>query len=189
MVRKSLESFIMSVEDICVEEINNLKKELIELTLKSKELKHNYHELLIENLKKDLVVSDLKEKVGSHTRNQKYKSFEDRLSENCLTNLKLISDSGKDDQFFVEIILKDIYGESLINQSLSGRSANGKSSKISQATKTLLQGLFNERVQYIPEIGDARKSQLNKFIRNAIDKSKRQNVNQSTRTTNASNAE
>lgn len=185
MVRKSLESFIMSVDDVCIEEINNLKKEFIELTLKSKELKHNYHELLIENLQKDLLISDLKNKIENH----KYESFTSNLSENCLTNLKLLGDSEKDDQRFVEIILKEIYGESLKNKSLSGRSAIGKSSEISLDTKTLLRSLFNERVQYVPEIGDARRSQLNKFIRNTIDKAKRQNVKQSIPTTNQLSAD
>lgn len=158
----------MSAEHICTDEINKLKEEVKLLTTKSNNLKHEYIQKLIENAKKDLIIRELKEQIEK----QRYQSFEGKLSDNCLQLIKSIDSAQKEDNFFVYSILKDIYGVSLKEKTLSG---SKKNSEISSKVKMLLNEIFYERVRNVSlDQRDARKNNMSKLIRNAIDREKRQ---------------
>lgn len=170
----------MAEPNCCREEINSLGEELNSLITKSKELKSEYRDLLVENLKKDLLIRELKNKCEQ--KNQKYTNFKNVISTAALNEIKSIGDSQNDDNSFVEVILKDWYGVELKHKTLSGRSFVNKeadqksSSEIREKSKNILMQLFNERIQNDSlDTIDARRRTLWKCIRNAIDKAKRQN--------------
>lgn len=152
-------------EDVCQVEIHQLKQELEHFTSKSKQLKQNYQKLLIENLQKDLIIRELKQQINI----QKFDSFEGKLSEQCLEQIKTIGDSPREDSAFFNLILTDIYGDSLQHKTLSGRS------EISRGVKMFLNDIFAARINHLPyEEKSGRREHLNRCIRNAIDKAKRQ---------------
>lgn len=165
--------FIMA-ENCCSGEINSLKKNLEEENIKSKELKQQYHQLLIENLQKDVTIRNLKKKFESF----KYGNFKGILSDSCLDELKLFGDSQREDSSFIRCAIKDLYREnidSLKQKTLSGRSKDDRKTKISPEKMSTLDRLFEQRISYMTkpeEIDDIRKKSLNKLIRRAIDNEK-----------------
>lgn len=164
----------MSADHICIDEINQLKEEVIILITKSKNLKKKYIEVLIQNSQKDLIIHELKEKIIK----QRFQSFKEKLSANCLELIKSIDDTQKEDSSFVYFILKDIYGESLKGKSISGQKSSSniaeKESQISPKVKVLLNEIFDERLCHLP-VGekDARRNKMSTLIRNAIDREKK----------------
>lgn len=164
----------MSVNHICDEEINRLNEEVIVLTTKSRNLKKIYMEVLIENAQKDLIIRELKEQIMK----QRFRSFEGKLSADCLNRIKLVDDVQKEDNSFIYFILKDIYGDSLKEKTLSGQTSArknvDKNTAISPKIKLLLSNVFEERLQHMP-MGerDSRRNKMNTLIRNAIDREKK----------------
>lgn len=176
---KSNHSNIMTDPNCCREEINRLGEELKNFFAKSKDLKKEYQGLLVENLQKDLIIRELKSKLK--TKEKKFTNFKNVLTPAGFEELNLISDSKNDDIAFVYAVMKDLYGNAAKDKTLSGRNKETSSSKflgneISRKDKNVLTDLFNERIQNESmETIDARKSTLNRCIRHAIDKFKRQN--------------
>lgn len=166
------------MENCCRKEIELLSKELNNLAIQSKQLKTEYQRLLIQNLKLDVEIIELKHKDEVREMDDKYRKFESIISASVLEQLKLLGDTKKDDPTFVFLILNDLYGQSLKDKTLSGRTKNSstanKNTEVSQQTKSILQGIFEERLmKSSSEEKSHRMVSLNKHIRSAIDKSKR----------------
>lgn len=151
-------------EQCCDSEINDLLQQIANLTAKSKQLKSDYHELLIRNVQKDVEIIELKQKLQS----KKYSDFSHIISEATLDKLRMMSGDSSKDKTFIFEILYDIYGTDLKNK-IIGRSNEPNS--IPRTTKNILEQLFNERIQTEGiETIDARREKLNRCIRNAIDR-------------------
>lgn len=165
----------MSDPNCCREEINRLGEELKSLLVKSKDLKKEYQDLLVENLQKDLSIRELKNELK--TKQIKFTNFKNVLTPAGFEELNSIGASQSDDAAFVYALMKDLYGDAS-NKTISGRTSISKSSgnEISAREKKILTDIFNERIQNESmEKIDARKSTLNRCIRSAIDRFKRQN--------------
>lgn len=158
----------MSEDECCSEEIDLLKKELSQWSLKVKQLKDEYKVSLVTNLQKDLIIRDLRQQIKSI----KYIKFEANISNSCLDRLRSIGDTCKEDSIFVGVLLKDLYSENgaLKQKSLSGRSKTGEKSEFTPEKKQLLEEIYKERMSYLqPSQAEIRKDDLKKYIRNAID--------------------
>lgn len=148
---------------------DELRRELSVQTEKLKSLKQEYQKLLIENLQKDLIIRQKK----SEENKEKFRSFENQLSKRCLEQLNVIGESQKEDSQFVFVVLLDLHNgdiEEIKKLTLSGRSKKGNTSGLSAAKKEVLEKVFIKRLNNIPHIDESRKNNLNKLIRNAIDK-------------------
>lgn len=122
----------MADEECCRGEIDALKQDIENSVHKVNKLKQEYKKLLIENLKKDVTLRQLNDKIKS----KKYSSFQNKLSELCLQELKTIGNSQKDDAKFVCAAL--LYGENLDvikKKTLSGRSKTGENTKFTPEKK------------------------------------------------------
>lgn len=107
-----------------------------------------------------------------------FPSFEGKLSNACLDQLKLINIAQSEESSFVGIILNDLYcndNEVLKKKTLSNRSKDNESSKIPPKKRKIVFKLFNERLSHEPkeEVSEYRKENLSKLIRNAIDNANR----------------
>lgn len=154
--------------DCCQGEIELLNTNLQYLLTKEKLLKKKYQQLLIENLQKDVIIKELEEKVAL----DKYSDISDILSSGCVSKLKQIGNSKREDSTFVRYIINDLYDqESLKKKTVSGRSKGSEKTPISPQNKKVLKDLFEKRLQSVDEEEERemRKSCLNKLIRNAID--------------------
>lgn len=105
----------------CEKEIDSTKKEFIELAQEVKQLKQVYHKLLVENLQKDIITEQSKSKIQEN----KFASFSEYFSKNCIEKLNTVGRSQKEDSHFVSLALHDLYKknpEAIKQKSLSGRS-------------------------------------------------------------------
>lgn len=132
-----------------------------------KNLKDEYKKVLITNLEKDVKIRKLKKELKS----KKYISFENNLSIQCIEKLRCISDLEKEDTTFISVVLNELYDvKSLKCKSISGRSKNNEKTVFTPEKKSLLDQIYSERLAHFPAPGvNARKKNLSKIIRNAID--------------------
>lgn len=166
----------MTDPNCCRDEINRLGEEFKNFFAKSKDLKKEYQGLLVENLQKDLIIRELRSELK--TKEKKFRNFKNVLTPAGFEELNLFSDSQSDDIAFVYTVMKDLYGNAAKDKSLSGRTrqSNSSGNEISRKDKMVLTDLFDERIQNESmEKIDARRSTLNRCIRHAIDKFRRQN--------------
>lgn len=152
----------------CCEKVA-LKEELVAQTEKLKILKQEYQKLLIENLQKDLIIRQQK----LEENREKFKLFENHLSKTCIETLNGIGESQRDDSHFVSVVLFELYNGDLATikkLSLSGRGKGGNKTELNPEKRDILAKVFAERLSHISQIDESRKNNLNKLIRNAIDK-------------------
>lgn len=154
----------------CVNEIQPLKDEKEKLLSRIKELKEEYKNCLIQNLQKDVTIQKLKHELNL----QKYSGLEGKVSKTCLSSLRSLGLSKKDDAVFVSVLLHEIYKDGDVNvlamKSLSGRSKNGEKTELTPEKKTLLENAYTERMSLLPAFESvSRKEHLSKLIRNVID--------------------
>lgn len=170
------------MEDFCENEIDYLSKEVESLTNKSKQLKLRYHQLLVKNLQKDVEIAELQQKVkDAEKKTNEFADLRSKLTATTLKQIKMLSGAQQDDSTFVYLILNDIYGDSLANKTISGRSKNvlkfSENSAISHKNMNTLRQLLEKRLEHLSaECIDSRMALLNKHIRTAIDKSKRRKL-------------
>lgn len=154
-------------EHCCQDEIELLSENLKQLNSNEKTLKKKYHQLLIGNLQKDIIIQNLKRKLES----QKFSTFFEEITANCLNELRKVGNTRKEDSKFIRLALIDLYGKKeLKTKTLSGRSKSGnKTDQIAPEKINILKRLFEERLSYIDGVDDLRKKSLEKLIRNGID--------------------
>lgn len=163
----------MSTENKCCDELASLTEQLENLNSKLKEIKLKYQNALVDNLRKDLIILELRNKIEP----VKFSSYDGILTESVLSEMRLLDDSPKNDSLFMYLILNDIYGESLKDKNLSGKNKQDIiGGLIPPETKQLVKDLFLERIKSTPTTSevDERSGNLNKYIRNAIEKAQRE---------------
>lgn len=159
-------------EECCEAEIDLLRKQIYSTSLKIKELKEGYKNLLINNLQKDVTIRQLKQRLKSN----KYSNFENDLPKSCIEKLRSIGESRKEDSVFIGVVLNALYSDTntLKHKSLSGRSKNGEKTALTPEKKSILSRVYEERMSYISSSeAIVRKDNLPSILRSAIDAASR----------------
>lgn len=115
--------------------------------------------------------------LQNETKLVKFSSYNGILTDSVLSTMRSLDDAPKYDSFFVYLILNDIYGESLKDKNLSGKNKQGAiGGLIPRETKQLVNDLLQERIKSTPMTSedDKRSGNLAKYIRNAIDRARRE---------------
>lgn len=154
----------------CEKEREILKEELKNLDQQVKQLKKEYHILLVENLQKDVIIREKKKQ----TEQKKY--INSGLPVEYLEILNSFGNSEREDSAFIAAALNGVYkgeSETIKHKSLSGRSKLGETTAITPTKKLTLENLFAERLSYIPVKDTKRQKNLNRLICDAIHNAKR----------------
>lgn len=156
----------------CDSEILALEKEVKNLEIKIKSIKQEYLNLFNINIQKDLSIRKIKQNIKQNIEENKFKSFDTILSEDCLTKLRLIGNSQSEDGQFVSVVFKALYNNDIQivkAKCLSNRTKNPEKSVITPEKRIIVERIFAERLGSISIVDDARKNSLSKLIRNMID--------------------
>lgn len=155
------------MDNLCQEEIEKLKSEILSCETERKKLKTKYFDLLMENLQKDVEIEDIEKKFGSSI----FDEFKNDIASDSIDKLSIIEFGEKNDSKFVLTVVRGLYQErleDLSRKTVTGRSKNKATKEpISPSKMAIITKIFEKRVRGSSNSIE-RKKNINKHIKKAI---------------------